>query len=395
MVRRRRARQEERHPRGVDWRGCRTASLLSPRRWPGTCPVTDVAVGGWRPGRRRCRSAGRRPAPAHPDDCDGWPHRSSPTPSSVGRPGSTTCCSTPTDGRPPGPGPERWPRRRDVGAWSEDPREALRAGPDFDLDAMDRGATPGWEDDKKAAKQFGDAARQAAERAAGAAVRRGPGGRGPSAAGHRPGPRHRREGWRRPARPEQGRPPGRGPAVVRATDRGGAEAPLPVADPQGAARPRPHRGLRPVALRGRADRAGRRAGATRDLGGPLRRDQPVRERPRRGGHDRLEVRDDGQPRRAGRATHEAPGPPRQALEVQRQRPPDPAPVGRLPGGVRRRVPSHLHRRGAVVRRPGRPQVVRPSGHHRDPDPDPDRPWTPSGPRSVGTRWSSGASSPGP
>ena len=30
--------------------------------------------------------------------------------------------------------------------------------------------------------------------------------------------------------------------------------------------------------------------------------------------------------------------------------PDPAPVGRLPGGLRRRVPSHLHRRRAVVRR---------------------------------------------
>ena len=96
-------------------------------------------------------------------------------------------------------------------------------------------------------------------------------------------------------------------------------------------------------------------------------------RPRRGGHDGAEVRDDGQPRRAGRAAHEAPGPSRQALEVQRQRPPHPTPVGRLPGGVRRRVPPDLHRRGAVVRRPGRPQVVRPAGHHRDPDPDADRP----------------------
>ena len=52
-------------------------------------------------------------------------------------------------------GPVPHPSRRDVGAWGEDPREALRAGPEFDLDAMDRAATPGWEDDKKAAKRFG------------------------------------------------------------------------------------------------------------------------------------------------------------------------------------------------------------------------------------------------
>ena len=46
-------------------------------------------------------------------------------------------------------------KRQQVGAWSTDPRDALRAAPDFDLDAMDRGGTPGWEDDKKAARQFG------------------------------------------------------------------------------------------------------------------------------------------------------------------------------------------------------------------------------------------------
>jgi PPK2 family polyphosphate:nucleotide phosphotransferase len=45
-------------------------------------------------------------------------------------------------------------RRRDVGAWGKDPRDALRAGPDFDLDAMDRGGTPGWKDGKKSAKRF-------------------------------------------------------------------------------------------------------------------------------------------------------------------------------------------------------------------------------------------------
>jgi PPK2 family polyphosphate:nucleotide phosphotransferase len=46
-------------------------------------------------------------------------------------------------------------KRRDVGAWRKDPRAALRAGPDFDLEAMDRRATPGWKDDKKSAASFG------------------------------------------------------------------------------------------------------------------------------------------------------------------------------------------------------------------------------------------------
>jgi len=43
-----------------------------------------------------------------------------------------------------------------TGAWSADPRDALMAHTDFDLFQMDRGATPGWEDDKSAAKKFGD-----------------------------------------------------------------------------------------------------------------------------------------------------------------------------------------------------------------------------------------------
>ncbi len=43
-----------------------------------------------------------------------------------------------------------------TGAWSADPRDALRAHPDFDLFTMDRGGTPGWEDDKHAAKKFGE-----------------------------------------------------------------------------------------------------------------------------------------------------------------------------------------------------------------------------------------------
>ena len=47
-------------------------------------------------------------------------------------------------------------KKRDVGAWTTDPRDALRAGPDFDLDAMNRGGTPGWEDKKSSANRFGE-----------------------------------------------------------------------------------------------------------------------------------------------------------------------------------------------------------------------------------------------
>ena len=46
-------------------------------------------------------------------------------------------------------------KKSSTGAWTTDPREALLVGPDFDLDRMDRGATPGWDDDKKAAEEFG------------------------------------------------------------------------------------------------------------------------------------------------------------------------------------------------------------------------------------------------
>ncbi|GAA4369701.1 PPK2 family polyphosphate kinase [Nocardioides caricicola] len=38
--------------------------------------------------------------------------------------------------------------------WRDDPRELLRAGEDFDLEGMDRGAKPGWKAGKKAAGRF-------------------------------------------------------------------------------------------------------------------------------------------------------------------------------------------------------------------------------------------------
>lgn len=38
--------------------------------------------------------------------------------------------------------------------WTSDPRNVLRAGPDFDLAAFNRAATPGWESGKKKARSF-------------------------------------------------------------------------------------------------------------------------------------------------------------------------------------------------------------------------------------------------
>jgi len=46
--------------------------------------------------------------------------------------------------------------KRAHSGWSEDPRELLRAGEDFDLGDMKRDATPGWRRGKRAAKAFGD-----------------------------------------------------------------------------------------------------------------------------------------------------------------------------------------------------------------------------------------------
>ncbi|MEP9362107.1 PPK2 family polyphosphate kinase [Nocardioides sp. CN2-186] len=44
--------------------------------------------------------------------------------------------------------------KRTDGPWSEDPRDLLEAGKDFDLDTFERDATPGWRAGKKAAKKL-------------------------------------------------------------------------------------------------------------------------------------------------------------------------------------------------------------------------------------------------
>ena len=38
--------------------------------------------------------------------------------------------------------------------WTTDPRDALRAGPDFDLDSLDRNGKPGWDGDKGDGEEF-------------------------------------------------------------------------------------------------------------------------------------------------------------------------------------------------------------------------------------------------
>ena len=96
---------------------------------------------------------------------------------------------------------------------------------------------------------------------------------------------------------------------VRRADRGRAQAQLPVADPARAADGRPHRRVRPVALRGRAGRAGARPGAARGVGQALRRDQQVREEARRQRHDDHQGGDVRLARRAEEAAGQAAGRP--------------------------------------------------------------------------------------
>lgn len=78
-------------------------------------------------------------------------------------------------------------KKSGTGAWSADPRDALRAHPDFDLFQMDRGGTPGWEDDKGAAKKFGEQRGGLLSELQGAALRRRPNRRQSCASGDRSG----------------------------------------------------------------------------------------------------------------------------------------------------------------------------------------------------------------
>ena len=109
------------------------------------------------------------------------------------------------------------------------------------------------------------------------------------------------------------------------------------------ARPRDHRRLRPLPLRGRADRAGARAGSAGGDRAPLRRDQRLRGRARRVRGHAHQVHAAHLARGAEGAAAGPARRPDQALEVQPQRPGRAGALGRVPGGVRDRPRAQQHR----------------------------------------------------
>ena len=115
--------------------------------------------------------------------------------------------------------------------------------------------------------------RRRAGRPAGAALRRVPHRRDARDPVGGAGDGHRRQGRDHAARRGVGRPAGGALHRVQGPDRAGEGPSLPVAHPQRAADTRADRGVRPLPLRGRADRPRARPGAPGDLGPPLRPDQ--------------------------------------------------------------------------------------------------------------------------
>ena len=119
-------------------------------------------------------------------------------------------------------------------------------------------------------------------------------------------------------------------------------------------------------------RSSRPAQGPRHLEPPLPRDQRLGALPRRPG---LPLRQAlPEPLQRG-AAQPVPGADRRAgeeLEVLRQRRQGARLLGRLPEGVQRRPVQHEHGVGAVVRDPGRRQVVRAGGRGGRPRPHPDR-----------------------
>ena len=237
----------------------------------------------------------------------------------------------------------------------------LPPGP-VDLRSIETDAAPGYDGDKKSGtsdlEAMGDELSDLQERlfagkADGAAV----------GAAAPPGHGHLGQGRHPPAHRGPGRPAGREDHVLQGADQGGARPRLPLADPQGGPRPGDHRRLRPVALRGRADRARARAGSGRRDRAALRRDQRVRGRARR-------LRRESHQVHAAHLARGAEGPaagparrPDQALEVQPRRPGRAGALGGLPGGVRDRPRAQQHRGRAVARDPGGQEVV-PQPRHR-------------------------------
>src|SRR5690606_3496937 len=141
-------------------------------------------------------------------------------------------------------------------------------------------------------------------------------------------------------------------------------APPPVADPP---RPAPRwaaGGVRPVPLRRRAGRPSARTGPRGGVAGTLRGDQPIRTGTRRQRYDAGEgraVRLPGRTEGQAAATPAATG---QVLEVQPRRYRRTRLLARLPAGLPGDTGPHRHRVRALVRGPGRCEMVRPAGCHR-------------------------------
>ena len=193
----------------------------------------------------------------------------------------------------------------------------LPAGP-VDLADLDPAATPGFPGKKADAPGRHRGPGPGARRPAGAAVRGRPdgGGRAPEDPDRAAGHGHLRQGRGDPARDRPGRSAGRQDQGLQGADRGGAAAPLPVADRARAAAAGHDRHLRPVAVRGRAGRPGERAGAEGGVAGALRRDQRLGAAAGRRRHGDRQVLPAHLLRRAEGAAAGPARRPDQALEVQ-------------------------------------------------------------------------------
>ena len=149
-------------------------------------------------------------------------------------------------------------------------RELLAVGEGFQLSERRPSLHPGVRR-QEAGRQGGARSRcGAAVGPAGAAVRREQGWRQALAAARRPGHGHLRQGRHHAARRRRGRPAGCAAHRLQEADGRGARQGLPVADPPGAAAGGGDRCLRPVALRGRARGARARPRAEGDVVEALR-----------------------------------------------------------------------------------------------------------------------------
>ena len=126
----------------------------------------------------------------------------------------------------------------------------------------------------------------------------------------------------------------------------------------------PHRGVRPLALRGRADRPGAQPGAARRLGRALRRDQRVRE-----ANSSTAARRSSRWRCSSRSTSRRsdwPSGSNGPTNTGSTTPPTStnACCGRCTRRPTRRAGPDVNGLRAVARHAVRPEVVQPAGHHR-------------------------------